>query len=52
MKRRQVGTKNNEIHMSHSDTRDNGNNPPRPPFAKGGNLKSPFGKGGYRGIFK
>ncbi|MEW6328139.1 MAG: hypothetical protein AB1487_11215 [Thermodesulfobacteriota bacterium] len=27
-------------------------NPPTPLFAKGGKiLKSPFGKGGYRGIF-
>ncbi|MBI5409804.1 MAG: bifunctional diaminohydroxyphosphoribosylaminopyrimidine deaminase/5-amino-6-(5-phosphoribosylamino)uracil reductase RibD [Nitrospirae bacterium] len=26
-------------------------NPPLPPFAKGGDIKSPFGKGGCRGIF-
>jgi hypothetical protein len=35
MKRRQAGTKNNEIHMSHSDTKDNENNPPGPPLEKG-----------------
>jgi hypothetical protein len=31
-------------------------NPPRPPFAKGGSketrFKSPFEKGGFRGIYK
>ncbi|MHB9074344.1 MAG: spermidine synthase [Desulfobaccales bacterium] len=26
-------------------------NPPRPPFFKGGKFKSPFGKGGFRGIW-
>jgi len=26
--------------------------PPHPPLAKGASVKSPFSKGGYRGIFR
>jgi heterodisulfide reductase subunit A len=37
----------NETHMSHGDTKDNENNPPSPPFTKGGHpLSSPLGKDG------
>jgi formylglycine-generating enzyme required for sulfatase activity len=36
-----------ETHMSHGDTKDNENNPPSPPFTKGGNtLSPPLGKDG------
>jgi hypothetical protein len=36
-----------ETHMAHGDTKDNENNPPSPPFTKGGNtLSPPLGKDG------
>ena len=42
-----------ETHMSHGDTKDNENNPPSPPFTKGGKTLSPplkkGGEGGFSG---
>ncbi|MDP2799484.1 MAG: hypothetical protein Q8O60_06340, partial [Deltaproteobacteria bacterium] len=36
-----------ETHMSHGDTKDNDNNPPSPPFTKGGDtLSPPLGRDG------
>ncbi|TSA06777.1 MAG: hypothetical protein D4R73_10815 [Deltaproteobacteria bacterium] len=36
-----------ETHMSHGDTKDNDNNPPSPPFTKGGDtLSPPLGRNG------